>query len=62
MMILGGSVITPLQGLLADATDIHSSYIITILCFAYLAFYGYRVKGILRKQGIESVTSQGGAH
>ncbi len=62
MMILGGAVIPPLQGLLADATDIHSSYIITILCFAYLAFYGYRVKGILRKQGIEGVTSQGGAH
>jgi FHS family L-fucose permease-like MFS transporter len=40
MMILGGAVIPPFQGWLADLTSIKLSYIITPLCFAYLAYYG----------------------
>jgi FHS family L-fucose permease-like MFS transporter len=53
MMILGGGVIPPIQGKLADIIGIHHSYFITVICFAYLAFYAWRVKGILRKQGID---------
>jgi MFS transporter, FHS family, L-fucose permease len=53
MMILGGAVIPPIQGKLADIIGIHQSYFITVICFAYLAFYAWRVKGILRKQGID---------
>lgn len=41
MMILGGAVIPPFQGWLADITDIKTSYIITPLCFAYLAYFGW---------------------
>ncbi|MFN8322684.1 MAG: MFS transporter [Chitinophagales bacterium] len=41
MMILGGAVIPPFQGWLADATSIKASYIITPLCFTYLAYYGW---------------------
>lgn len=53
MMILGGAVIPPIQGKLADIIGIHMSYFITVLCFAYLVFYAWAVKGILRKQGID---------
>ncbi|MDO5656451.1 MAG: MFS transporter [Flavobacteriaceae bacterium] len=53
MMILGGGIIPPIQGKLADIIGIHSSYIITVLCFAYLAAFAIIVKSILRKQGIE---------
>ncbi len=55
MMILGGAIIPPLQGKLADipAIGIHNSYWIAVICFGYLAFYGFIVKGILRKQKIE---------
>src|SRR6187200_519316 len=61
MMILGGGIIPPLQGKLADylqsktevvGAGIHQSYWLTVLCFAYLAFFAFAVKGILRKQGI----------
>lgn len=41
MMILGGAIIPPFQGWLADITDIKTSYIVTPLCFAYLAYYGW---------------------
>lgn len=44
MMILGGAVIPPIQGLLADVIGIHMSYLITVLCFAYLAYFAYRAK------------------
>jgi MFS transporter, FHS family, L-fucose permease len=53
MMILGGAIIPPLQGGLADLTNIHSSYWIPVICFAYLAFFAWRVSGTLRKQGID---------
>ena len=46
MMILGGAVIPPFQGWLADKTDIKTSYIVAPLRFAYLAFYGWKMMGI----------------
>ncbi len=52
MMILGGAIIPPLQGKLADVFGIQPSYIIAVLCFAYLLFYTYRTKSILDKQGV----------
>jgi FHS family L-fucose permease-like MFS transporter len=53
MMILGGGIIPPIQGKIADVIGIHQSYVIAAVCFAYLAFFGFVVKGILRKQGID---------
>jgi len=54
MMILGGALIPPLQGYLADVTDIHSSYWITVFCFAYLAWFAIKVETILQKQGFHT--------
>lgn len=53
MMILGGAFIPPLQGILSDKTDIHSSYIICVFCFAFLAWYAIKVRAILKKNGID---------
>ncbi|MBL7765434.1 MAG: MFS transporter [Chitinophagaceae bacterium] len=62
MMILGGAIIPPIQGKLSDliqsgsseaGTGIHTSYWITVLCFAYLALFAFAVKRILQKQGID---------
>ena len=47
MMILGGAIIPPLQGKLADIIGIHSSYWIAVICFAYLAFFAQKVGNIL---------------
>lgn len=62
MMILGGGIIPPLQGKISDIIGIHESYFIPVLCFAYLAFYGFAVKGILKKQNIDvdAIESEGG--
>ncbi len=55
MMILGGAIIPPIQGKLADLSSvgIHKSYWITVVCFSYLAFFAWKVKGILSRQGID---------
>lgn len=62
MMILGGGIIPPLQGKLADylqsnnpveGAGIHQSYWIPVVCFVYLALFAFAVKGILTKQGID---------
>ncbi len=41
MMILGGAIIPPFQGWLADVTSIKTSYIVAPLCFVYLAYFGW---------------------
>jgi FHS family L-fucose permease-like MFS transporter len=53
MMILGGGIIPPIQGKLADVMGIHQSYWVAVVCFAYLAFFAFAVKGILKRQGID---------
>lgn len=52
MMILGGAIIPPLQGKLADIFSIQSSYWIAVICFVYLLFYTFKTKSALKKQGL----------
>lgn len=62
MMILGGAILPPIQGKLADILGIHASYILAVVCFAYLALFAILVKSVLKKQGIamDQVESAGG--
>jgi FHS family L-fucose permease-like MFS transporter len=55
MMIMGGGVISLLQGWLAgDALlGIQKSYFVGVACFAYLAYYAVRAKAELKSQGID---------
>ena len=63
MMILGGGIIPPIQGKLADVIGIHQSYWVCVLCFAYLAFFAIAVKSILKRQGIDyDAAVEGGGH
>tara|TARA_B110000240_G_scaffold198193_1_gene257179 strand:- start:2772 stop:4412 length:1641 start_codon:yes stop_codon:yes gene_type:complete len=49
MMILGGAIIPPIQGKLADIIGIHSSYWVTVFCFLYLIYFAQRVERIFKK-------------
>ena len=62
MMIMGGGFVSLLQGYVADLTTIHSSYIVGVICFAYLAFYAWKVSGILKSQGINFDQRISGGH
>ncbi|MDH6252214.1 FHS family L-fucose permease-like MFS transporter [Chryseobacterium sp. H1D6B] len=73
MMILGGGIIPLVQGWICDfdkaspggimgITWTHFSYVIPILCFVYLAFYGFITPKILKKQGIEMGETKSSGH
>jgi FHS family L-fucose permease-like MFS transporter len=55
MMIMGGGIVSLLQGILAgnNLLGIQWSYLVGVACFAYLAFYAIKVKSILKSQGID---------
>ncbi|MFD1771086.1 MFS transporter [Sphingobacterium suaedae] len=52
MMILGGAIIPPLQGKLADIIGIHNSYLLPLVGFCYIIFFAVIVRTFLKKQGI----------
>ena len=63
MMIMGGGIVSYLQGWFADkVVGIQYSYIIGLACFAYLAFFAIRAKTILISQGIDydALNAEGG--
>jgi len=70
MMILGGSIIPPLQGKIADGSNnlvagmsgLHFSYIVPVLGFAYLTYFAWKVSRELLKQGfdLDHVQATGG--
>ena len=62
MMIMGGGIISWLQGYVSEFTGIQYSYVIGILCFAYLAFYAIKASSILKAQGINFDNKVSGGH
>ncbi len=62
MMIMGGAFVSLLQGYASEIIGIHYSYIVGVACFAYLAFYAWKVTGILRNQGISFDKKISGSH
>jgi MFS transporter, FHS family, L-fucose permease len=53
MAILGGALIPPIQGFLADHIGIHISFIVPIFCYIYLAYYSIRVSSILKSKKVQ---------
>jgi FHS family L-fucose permease-like MFS transporter len=65
MMIMGGGIISVLQGVLAadNLLGIQWSYLVGVACFAYMAFYAVKAKSILKSQGIDfDHLESGGSH
>jgi FHS family L-fucose permease-like MFS transporter len=63
MMILGGAIIPPFQGAIADTRiGIHGSYIVAVVCFAYLAWHALQTRAVLKKQGLDFDQQIAGGH
>lgn len=73
MMILGGGVIPLVQGWICDhdltspegimgISYTHFSYIVPVVCFLYIAFYGFITPKLLKKQGVLLSESTSNAH
>jgi len=52
-MIVGGAAVPFIQAKVAEQIGIKESYFIAIICFAYLAWYGMKVKKVLQAQGLD---------
>jgi len=48
MMILGGAIIPPIQGKLADIMGIHESYWIAAICFIYLTYFAQKTGNLIK--------------
>lgn len=59
MMIMGGGFVSLFQGYIAgdQYLGIQYSYIVGVVCFLYLAFYGWRMRSLLADQIGESAVS-----
>ncbi len=64
MMIMGGGIMSMLQGLVSsdNLLGIRYSFFVGVACFAYLAFYAIRAKSILKAQGIDYDQTITGGH
>ena len=63
MMILGGAIIPPMQGAIADTSvGIHGSYIVAVICFVYLVWHAWKTRQVLKKQGLDFDNMIGGGH
>ncbi|OYX86421.1 MAG: MFS transporter [Flavobacteriales bacterium 32-34-25] len=62
MMIMGGGFVSVFQGKVAEMIGIQSSYIVGIICFAYLVFYAWKVSAILKAHGIDFDKKIAGGH
>ena len=63
MMILGGAVIPPLQGVVGDGSiGLHKSYLVAALCFVVLALLTVKLRSVLQKQGLDFDQQIAGGH
>lgn len=49
MAILGGAIIPVIQGTVADSIGVHASFIVPIICYVYIAYYGWKGYKVLRE-------------
>ena len=71
MMILGGAIIPPTQGAVIDLevagdASVHTytqlSYVVPLICFAYLAWHAIQTRSVLKKQGLDVDAQVAGGH
>jgi len=52
MAVAGGAFCPPIMGLISDHSDMATGFIIPLLCFMFVAFYGFWMKGKLKTENI----------
>jgi FHS family L-fucose permease-like MFS transporter len=60
MAIMGGAVLPKVMGAVADHYDLSRGFIVPMLCFAFVAFYGFAWPRLSNAQGEVTVSTTGG--
>jgi FHS family L-fucose permease-like MFS transporter len=58
MSIVGGAIMTPLMGLIADKCDMRIGFIVPMICFVYIAIYGMLWKKLEGKDAGEGTSDE----
>ena len=60
MAIMGGAVLPKVMGAVADRYDLSRGFIVPMLCFAFVAFYGFIWPQLSNAEGAVRVSTSGG--
>jgi len=60
MAIMGGAVLPKVMGAVADRSDLSRGFIVPMLCFAFVAFYGFMWPRLSNATGAVTVSTSGG--
>jgi MFS transporter, FHS family, L-fucose permease len=60
MAIMGGAVLPKVMGAVADKYDLSRGFIVPMLCFAFIAVYGFVWPKLSGHAGMQGVSASGG--
>ena len=60
MGIVGGALLPKLMGAVADHYDMSRGFIVPLICFLFIAFYGYSWSKLSRVEALHGVGASGG--
>lgn len=60
MAIMGGAILPKVMGAVADRSDLSRGFIVPMLCFAFVALYGFMWPRLSKAEGMTSVSTAGG--
>ena len=60
MAIMGGAVLPKLMGAIADKSDLSRGFVVPLLCFGFVAFYGFMWPRLSGHKGMHGVSVSGG--
>jgi len=60
MAIMGGAILPKLMGYVGDKYDMSRAFIVPMVCFAFVAFYGLSWSKLSKSEGLRGLTSKGG--
>ena len=58
MAIMGGAILLNLMGYVTDRTDISRSFIIPMLCFAFIGAYVFAGPRLARSEGVRGIDAR----
>lgn len=59
MAIVGGAVLPKVMGAVADSYDLSRAFVVPMICFAFIAFYGYKWPRLIRAKSVGPVQVAG---
>jgi FHS family L-fucose permease-like MFS transporter len=60
MAIMGGAILPKLMGYVADKFDMSRGFIVPMLCFAFVAFYGFNWPKLAKAESLHAVRAGAG--